>query len=36
MRIHRKPLIVAMSLLLGAGLALGQNADNEPSGPTRN
>ena len=36
MRIHHKPLLVAMSLLLGAGLALGQNADNKSAGPTKN
>jgi hypothetical protein len=36
MRIHRKPLLVAMSLLLGAGLAFGQNADNKSAGPTKN
>jgi hypothetical protein len=29
MRIHRKPLIAAMSLLLGAGVAFGGNANNE-------
>ena len=33
---HHKPLFVAMSLLLGAGLAFGQNADNKSAGPTRN
>jgi len=36
MRIHRKPLLVAMTLMLGAGLALGQNAGNKSSGPTQN
>jgi hypothetical protein len=36
MRIHRKPLLVAISLLLGAGLAFGQNADNKSAGPTKN
>jgi hypothetical protein len=36
MRIHRKPLLAAMSLLLGAGLAFGQNAGNKSSGPTKN
>ena len=36
MRIHHKPLLVAMSLLLGAGLAFGQNADNKSAGPTKN
>lgn len=36
MRIHHKPVLVAMSLLLGAGLALGQNAGNKSAGPTRN
>ena len=36
MRIHHKSLLVAMSLLLGAGLALGQNAGNKSAGPTRN
>jgi hypothetical protein len=36
MRIHHKPLLVVMSLLLGAGLALGQNAGNKSSGPTGN
>jgi hypothetical protein len=36
MRIHHKPLLAAMALLLGAGLALGQNADKNSSGPTKN
>jgi hypothetical protein len=36
MRIQHKPLLVAMSLLLGAGLALGQNAGNKSAGPTQN
>jgi hypothetical protein len=36
MRIQHKPLLVAMSLLLGAGLAFGQNAGNKSSGPTQN
>lgn len=36
MRIQHKPLLVAMSLLLGAGLAFGQNADNKSAGPTKN
>jgi hypothetical protein len=36
MRIHHKPLLVAMSLLLGAGLAFGQNAGNKSAGPTNN
>jgi hypothetical protein len=36
MTIHHKPLLVAMSLLLGAGLAFGQNADNKSAGPTKN
>jgi len=36
MRIRHKPLLLAMSLLLGAGLALGQNAGNKSSGPTQN
>jgi LPXTG-motif cell wall-anchored protein len=36
MRIHHKPLLLAMSLLLGAGLALGQNAGNKSAGPTQN
>ena len=35
MRIH-KPLLAAMSLMLGAGLAFGQNADNKSAGPTKN
>lgn len=36
MRIRHKPLLVAMSLLLGAGLAFGQNAGNKSAGPTKN
>ena len=36
MRIHQKPLLVALSVLLGAGLALGQNAGNKSAGPTQN
>lgn len=36
MRIRHKPLLLAMSLLLGAGLAMGQNAGNKSSGPTQN
>ena len=36
MRIHRKPLLVALSLFLGAGLALAQNAGNKSAGPTKN
>jgi hypothetical protein len=36
MRIEHKPLVAAMVLLLGAGLALGQNADNKSAGPTKN
>ena len=36
MRIHQRPLLVALSLLLGAGLALGQNAGNKSAGPTQN
>jgi hypothetical protein len=36
MRIHHKPFLVAMSLLLGAGLTFGQNADNKSAGPTKN
>lgn len=36
MRIHPKPLLFAMSLLLGAGLAFGQNANNKSAGPTKN
>jgi hypothetical protein len=36
MRIHRKPLLVALSLFLGAGLAFAQNAGNKSSGPTKN
>ena len=36
MRIQHRPLVAAMALLLGAGLALGQNADNKSAGPTKN
>jgi hypothetical protein len=36
MRIHHKPFLVAMSLLLGAGLAFAQNAGNKSAGPTKN
>jgi hypothetical protein len=36
MRMHYKPLLAAAALLLGAGLAVGQNADNKSAGPTRN
>ncbi len=36
MRIHHKPLLAAMALLLGAGLALGQSADKNSAGPTKN
>jgi hypothetical protein len=36
MRIRHKPVLLAMSLLLGAGLAMGQNAGNKSSGPTQN
>lgn len=36
MGIHRKPLLVAVALLLGAGLAFGQNAGNKSAGPTGN
>ncbi len=36
MRIQHKPMLAAMILLLGAGLALGQNAGNKSAGPTKN
>lgn len=36
MRIHHKAILVALSMLLGAGLALGQNAGNKSSGPSQN
>ena len=36
MGIQRKPVLVAVALLLGAGLALGQNAGNKSAGPTGN
>ena len=36
MRIHRKPLLAALSLFLGAGLIFAQNAGNKSAGPTKN
>ncbi len=36
MRKQHKPLLAAVALMLGAGLALGQNAGNKSAGPTGN